>query len=170
MIKPTFPSLAKFTDFVQLKDYRQPTKDEYVRYVRKLGEHYACDPATLTEDQLRAYFLFLRQQKKFGGSAMKLAIQPITGTKLVANLALGQIGHKALIHRLGHQLHFSRRSTFCPQAERKTVAVCKHHEFGALAAFGLSDQAPPFSAGTNVPSTKHSFKSNPPASLGAGPA
>jgi integrase/recombinase XerD len=73
MLKPTYPSLAKFTDFVQLKDYRQPTKDEYVRYVRKLGEHYACDPATLTEDQVRAYFLFLRQQKKFGGSAMKLA-------------------------------------------------------------------------------------------------
>ena len=73
MNKPTFPSLTKFTDFVQLKDYRQPTKDEYVRYVRKLGEHYACDPATLTEDQLRAYFLFLRQKKQFGGSAMKLA-------------------------------------------------------------------------------------------------
>jgi integrase len=69
----TYPSLAKFTNFVQLKDYRQPTKDEYVRYVRKLGEHYACGPATLTEDQVRAYFLFLRQQKKFGGSAMKLA-------------------------------------------------------------------------------------------------
>lgn len=73
MLKPTFPSLAKFTDFVQLKDYRQPTKDEYVRYVRKLGEHYACDPATLTQDQVRAYFLFLRQKKQFGGSAMKLA-------------------------------------------------------------------------------------------------
>ena len=67
------PSLAKFSDFVQLKDYRQPTKDEYVRYVLKLGEHYQCDPATLSEDQLRAYFLFLRQEKKFGGSAMKLA-------------------------------------------------------------------------------------------------
>ena len=73
MYKPTFASLTKFTDFVQLKDYRQPTKDEYVRYVRKLGEHYQCDPAILTEDQLRAYFLFLRQEKKFGGSAMKLA-------------------------------------------------------------------------------------------------
>jgi len=70
---PTSPSLTKFTDFVQLKDYRQPTRDEYVRYVRKLGEHYQCDPASLCEDQLRAYFLFLRQEKKFGGSAMKLA-------------------------------------------------------------------------------------------------
>jgi integrase/recombinase XerD len=73
MLKTTFPSVTKFTDFVQLKDYRQPTKDEYVRYVRKLGEHYQCDPATLSEEQVRAYFLFLRQAKKFGGSAMKLA-------------------------------------------------------------------------------------------------
>jgi site-specific recombinase XerD len=73
MLNTTCPSIAKFTDFVQLKDYRQPTKDEYVRYLRKLAEHYAADPATLTEDQLRAYFLFLRQVKQFGGSAMKLA-------------------------------------------------------------------------------------------------
>ena len=73
MIAQTFPSIAKFTDFVQLKDYRQPTKDEYVRYVRKLAEHHRADPATLTEDQLRAYFLFLRQENHFGGSAMKLA-------------------------------------------------------------------------------------------------
>ena len=67
------PSLTKFAAFVELKDFRPPTKKEYVRYVRKLGEHYACDPAALSEDQLRAYFLFLRQEKKFGGSALKLA-------------------------------------------------------------------------------------------------
>lgn len=73
MIHQPFPSIAKFSDFVQLKDYRQPTRDEYVRYLRKLAAHYACDPASLSEDQLRAYFLFLRQVKKFGGSAMKLA-------------------------------------------------------------------------------------------------
>ena len=67
------PSLAKFAAFVELKDFRPPTKKEYLRYLRKLGEHYACDPAALSEDQLRAYFLFLRQEKQFGGSAMKLA-------------------------------------------------------------------------------------------------
>ncbi len=67
------PSLAKFSAFVQLKDFRAPTKKEYVRYVRRLGDHYRCDPVTLNEDQLRAYFLFLRQEKQFGGSAMKLA-------------------------------------------------------------------------------------------------
>ena len=70
---PTFPSLTKFAAFVELKDFRGPTKKEYVRYVRKLADHFHCDPATLTEDQLRSYFLFLRQQKHYGGSAMKLA-------------------------------------------------------------------------------------------------
>ena len=67
------PSLAKFSAFVQLKDFRAPTKKEYVRYVRRLGDHYQCDPALLTEDQVRTYFLELRQVRKFGGSAMKVA-------------------------------------------------------------------------------------------------
>ena len=70
---PSVPSIATFAAFVQLKDYRQPTKKEYVRYVRRLGDRYQCDPATLTEDQVRAYYLELRQVRKFGGSAMKVA-------------------------------------------------------------------------------------------------
>jgi integrase/recombinase XerD len=67
------PSIATFAAFVQLKDYRPPTKKEYVRYVRRLGDHYQRDPATLTEDQVRAYYLELRQVRKFGASAMKVA-------------------------------------------------------------------------------------------------
>ena len=67
------PSITKFAAFVQLKDFRAPTKKEYVRHVRRLGDHYQCDPARLTEDQLRAYYLELRQVRKFGASAMKVA-------------------------------------------------------------------------------------------------
>jgi integrase len=66
-------SIATFAAFVELKDFRGPTKKEYVRYVRRLGDHFQCDPATLTEDQLRAYYLELRQVRKFGPSAMKVA-------------------------------------------------------------------------------------------------
>jgi len=69
----TYASLTQFTAFVELKDFRAPTQKEYVRYLRKLAEHYQCDPASLSEDQVRAYFLFLRQEKHYGGSAMKLA-------------------------------------------------------------------------------------------------
>jgi hypothetical protein len=69
----THTSVTQFTAFVELKDFRGPTKKEYVRYVRRLGDHYQCDPALLTEDQVRAYYLELRQVRKFGASAMKIA-------------------------------------------------------------------------------------------------
>ena len=69
----SFPSIQKFQQFVELKDYRPPTKKEYVRYVRKCAEHFHCDPLTLSQGQLRAYFLFLRQDKKYSRSPMKAA-------------------------------------------------------------------------------------------------
>src|ERR1035441_5302227 len=69
----SYPSITQFQQLVELKDYRKPTKREYVRYVRKLAEHFQCDPATLTEDQLRQYFLFLREHKHYSRSPMKMA-------------------------------------------------------------------------------------------------
>jgi integrase len=68
-----YPSITQFQQLVELKDYRKPTKKEYVRYVRKLAEHFQCDPASLTENQLREYFLFLRQHKHYSRSPMKMA-------------------------------------------------------------------------------------------------
>ena len=72
MSKLSYPSILQFQQLVELKDYRPPTKKEYVRCLRKLAEHYQCDPATLTQDQLRAYFLFLRQDKRVSGSALSI--------------------------------------------------------------------------------------------------
>ena len=69
----TYPCIAKFQTVVELKDFRPKTKKEYVRYLVKLAEHFQCDPATLSEDQVREYFLFLRQHKNYGGSAMTVA-------------------------------------------------------------------------------------------------
>ena len=73
MNKINYPSITKFQELVELKDYRKPTKKEYVRYVRKLAEHFQCDPATLTEDQIRQYFIFLREHKQYSRSPMKMA-------------------------------------------------------------------------------------------------
>lgn len=71
--KLNYPSFTQFQQLVELKDYAPPTKTEYVRQVRKLAEHFQCDPAGLTENQLREYFLFLRQQKQIGRSLMNMA-------------------------------------------------------------------------------------------------
>ena len=73
MNKINYPSITEFQNLVELKDYRPPAKKEYVRYVRKLAGHFQCDPATLSEDQIRQYFLFLRQHKQYKHSAMKVA-------------------------------------------------------------------------------------------------
>jgi len=67
----THPSILQFKQLVELKDYRLPTKKEYVRYLWKLAEHFDCDPASLNENQLRQYFLFLRQEMQVSASVMK---------------------------------------------------------------------------------------------------
>ena len=72
MIKLAYPSITQFQQLVELKDYKPPTKKEYLRCLRKLAEHYQGDPAALTEDQLRAYFLFLRQAKQVSGAALSI--------------------------------------------------------------------------------------------------
>ena len=72
-MKLHYPSIAKFQQLVELKDYRPATKKEYVRYLCKLAEHFQCDPATLTENQIRQYFLFLRQHKHYKAAPMKAA-------------------------------------------------------------------------------------------------
>ena len=43
-MKINYPSISQFQQLVELKDYRPATKKEYVRYVRKLAEHFQCDP------------------------------------------------------------------------------------------------------------------------------
>lgn len=77
----TYPSIAKFQQFVELKDYRRPRPKRNTsrvklrhaagRCVRKLAEHFQCDPIILAEEQL--YFLFLRQDKHYTRSPMKAA-------------------------------------------------------------------------------------------------
>ncbi len=71
--KLSYASIHQFQQHVELKDYRPATKKEYVRYVCKLAEHFQSDPATLTESQIREYFLFLRQHKHYKHSPMKAA-------------------------------------------------------------------------------------------------
>ena len=70
---PYEETLNGFTAFVQLKDLSKRSVDSYAAHVRHIGEHFAIDPASLDEDQVRSYFLFLRTDKDYARSSMNQA-------------------------------------------------------------------------------------------------
>lgn len=65
-----YSSILRFQQFVELRDYRPQTKSEYVRCLRRLADYYQNDPATLTEDDLRAYFFHLRESNRIRSSGL----------------------------------------------------------------------------------------------------
>ena len=48
---------------MQLRGYSPKTQEAYLRAVRQLAEHYDKSPADLTEEDLRGYFLYLKNEK-----------------------------------------------------------------------------------------------------------
>lgn len=58
---------------MQLRGFSERTQEAYLRAVRKLAEHYRKAPDKLSEEQLREYFLFLKNNKRFSVSSMKIA-------------------------------------------------------------------------------------------------
>ena len=59
---------------LQLRGMAPSTQDDYVRAVRKIAEHYNKLPDQITEDELREYFLYLKNVRKLGRSASTLAM------------------------------------------------------------------------------------------------
>lgn len=66
-------TLQQFANHVELRDLRPATKKQYHYALRQLIQYFQVDATVLTEDQVRAYFLFLRQEKKLGPSALHVA-------------------------------------------------------------------------------------------------
>lgn len=60
------PSIQEFHHFVELRDLAPSTKSQYVRSVHVLARHYQLDPASLTEAQVRSFFLEVRKSGRYG--------------------------------------------------------------------------------------------------------
>lgn len=54
---------------LQLRGLSARTKECYTRAVRQLAEHYRKSPDQISEEELREYFLHLKQVKKYSRSA-----------------------------------------------------------------------------------------------------
>ncbi|MCP4104888.1 MAG: tyrosine-type recombinase/integrase, partial [Desulfobacteraceae bacterium] len=68
------PLLKRMTEDLQLKGMSERTQEMYVRTVRKLAEHCGKSPDKITEEDLRGYFLNIRNEKKYSRSTMTVAL------------------------------------------------------------------------------------------------
>ena len=89
-------------------------------------------------------------------------VQRVRVIRLVANQPFGLVIDKALDESFSDKGDLMRRSRRRVDGDRKTSAVCHCQQLRTLAPLGLSHFEPPFLATMNVPSMKHSDKSNSP--------
>ena len=81
------PLRQKMIEDMQLRGLAERTQERYVAAVRGLAEYYGKSPAVVTEDELRQYFLYLKNEKK---AAASTCIQVLCGLKFLYEQTLGR--------------------------------------------------------------------------------
>jgi integrase/recombinase XerD len=71
--KHPYPSMAQFADHLALGYDANRTRHSYYRQLRLIHQHLGCDPATITEAQLREYFLFVKLKKHWTPKSIRQA-------------------------------------------------------------------------------------------------
>jgi site-specific recombinase XerD len=71
------PILNNVTQDLQLAGYSPKTVEAYSYHVKKFLDHFTKEPAAITEDEIKQYFLYLKYKKKLSGSASAQAISGI---------------------------------------------------------------------------------------------
>lgn len=68
------PLRQRMIEDMQLHGLSEITQDRYVRAVRQFAEHYGKSPDKITEEELRQYFLYLKNEKQVSRSTCTLAL------------------------------------------------------------------------------------------------
>ena len=64
----------KMIEDMQLHSYSERTQDSYLRAVRQLTAYFNKPPDQINEEELRQYFLYLKNVKKASRSTITLAL------------------------------------------------------------------------------------------------
>lgn len=71
--RPSSELRRRMQQDLQLAGLSQGTQEAYLRTVRQLAGHFKTSPDQLSEAQLREYLLFLKNDKQFAASTLRLA-------------------------------------------------------------------------------------------------
>ena len=67
-------TLVRFAELLKLRGLAEATQSEYLRFARKLLDRLQCDPTAVTEEQLRAHLLRLKEEHGYSPSSMRTAV------------------------------------------------------------------------------------------------
>lgn len=76
----------RLTQDLKLAGYSERTQEAYVRAVRQLAEHFRRSPDRISEDELREYFVYIREVKRWARSSITMAL---CGIKFFVEKTLG---------------------------------------------------------------------------------
>jgi site-specific recombinase XerD len=71
--QPSSPIAIRFKQDLQLKGLGERTQQSYCRALRKFTEFILVEPDVATEDDLRRYLLFIKNEKHFSASSINVA-------------------------------------------------------------------------------------------------
>lgn len=77
----------RMIECLQLRGFSERTQEAYVRAVRQLAEHYKKSPDLVTEEELRQYFLYIKNVKKYARPSTTIAL---CGIKFFIERTLGK--------------------------------------------------------------------------------
>jgi len=107
--------LPRFIEDLQLKGLSQKTIDMYTRAVRQLTKHYHKSPELISDEELRQYFLFNKNERKWSRVASTISL---CGIKYFYTLTL---------NREWTSLKFIR-----PEKEKKLPVILSRQEVKAI--------------------------------------
>lgn len=64
----------RMIECLQLRGFAQRTQEAYIRAVRQLATHYHKSPDLITEEELRQYFLYIKNVRHYSRPTMTVAI------------------------------------------------------------------------------------------------
>jgi len=64
----------RFEEDLKLASFADRTQEAYIRAVRQLAEHYWKPPDRITEEEVRQYFLYMKNVKQYARGTMTIAL------------------------------------------------------------------------------------------------
>ncbi len=81
------PLRQRMIEDMQLRGLSENTQASYVRAVRQFADHYNKSPAQISDEELRQYFLYLKNEKRVSRSTSTIALCAI---KFLSEYTLGR--------------------------------------------------------------------------------